>query len=145
MADNMAQSMSQPAPADHVAGVETEEPTIGRLVAEVTRDFQSIVQEVIQLAKSELKVSVSFGGVGAALLGMAAFLVLLGIIILSIALGYFLTMTGLHPAWCFLIVFGGYLLLALILALVGVRKLKKVRPPERAIRQAQGVADTLKR
>lgn len=123
----------------------TEEPTIGRLVADATRDVQSIVQSLIQLVKAELKVSASFGGVGAALIGLAVFLLLLGIVVLSIALGYFLTMTGLHPAWCFLIVFGAYLLLAIIFGLVGVSKLKKIKAPERTIRQAQGIAETVKR
>ena len=134
--------------SDHVTPntpVAAEEPTIGRLVADATRDVQSIVQTLIKLVKAELKMSANFGGVGAALLAVAGFLLLLGIVILSIAFGYFLTMTGLHPAWCFLIVFGVYLLLAATLALVGVRKLKKVRAPERTIHQAQEVAATLKR
>lgn len=122
-----------------------EEPTIGRLVADATRDVSALVQNEIALAKSELKISVKAGGVGAALLGMAGFLSLLGVIMLSIAIAYFIHMTGLHLAWCFLIVFGAYVLLAGVLALVGVKKLKQVRAPERAIHQAQESKQLLKR
>ncbi|HEX6249302.1 MAG TPA: phage holin family protein [Nocardioidaceae bacterium] len=116
---------------------EPDEPTIGRLVADASRDLSSLVQNEIALAKSELKVSVKNGGVGAGLFGGAAFLALLAVVMLSIAFAYFLTMAGLHPAWAFLIVFGAYVLIAALLAFLGVRKVKKVRAPERAIHQAQ--------
>jgi hypothetical protein len=78
-----------------------------------------------------------YGGTGAGLFAGAAFLGLLAVIMLSVAFAYLLSMTGLHLAWCFLIVFGAYLLLAGLMAFVGVKKVKKVRPPERAIHQAQ--------
>jgi hypothetical protein len=51
----------------------------------------------------------------------------------------------LHLAWCFLFVFVFYLVLAGMLGFVGVRKVKKVRAPERAIHQAQESAALLKR
>ena len=122
----------------------TEEPTIGRLVADVTRDMSSLVQHEIQLAKSELKVSVRAGGLGAALLAVAGFILLLVLILGSITIAYFLTMTGLHPAWAFLIVTGAYLLLALLLAFIGVRRFRKVRAPERTIATAKQIPATLK-
>jgi uncharacterized membrane protein YqjE len=115
-----------------------DEPTIGRLVADASRDISTLIRGEIALAKSELKVSVRAGGVGAALLGAAAFLGLLGIILLSVSIAYFIDMIpGINTAVAFLIVFGLYVLLAGILALVGIRKVKQVKPPERAIAQAQ--------
>lgn len=114
-----------------------DEPTIGRLVADASRDISTLLRSEIALAKSELKVSVRTGGMGAALLAVAGFVGLLSLILLSISIAYFIHMAGLHQAWSFLIVFGGYLLVAAILGLVGIRKLKKVGPPERAIEQAQ--------
>jgi hypothetical protein len=116
---------------------EVEEPTIGRLVADASRDISSLLQNEIALAKSELKVSFKNGGAGAGLFAVAGFLAVLAVIMLSVAFAYLLSMTGLHLAWCFLIVFGVYLLLAGLLGYLGVRKVKKVRAPERAIRQAQ--------
>jgi hypothetical protein len=122
-----------------------DDPTLGRLVADATRDISSLVQGEIALAKSELKVSVKAGGVGIGLFAVAAFLGLLAIIMLSVAFAYFLNMTGLDLAWCFLIVFGVYLLIAGVLAFVGLRKVKQVRAPERAIHQAQETKSILKR
>lgn len=122
-----------------------DEPTIGRLVADASRDISSLIHNEIALAKSELRVSIKAGGTGAGLFGGAAFLGLLAVIMLSVAFAYFLSMTGLHLAWCFLIVFGAYLVLAALLGLLGVRKVKQVRGPERAIHQAQEAKTLLKR
>ena len=124
---------------------EVEEPTIGRLVADASRDISSLIQNEIALAKSELKVSFKNGGTGAGLFAVAGFLAVLAVIMLSVAFAYLLSMTDLHLAWCFLIVFGAYMLLAGLLAFVGVRKVKKVRAPERAIRQVQETKTLLKR
>ncbi len=119
------------------------EPTIGQLVADASRDVSSLVQKEIALAKSELKVSVKAGGIGAGLFAAAAFLLLLGVIMLSIAIAYFISMTGLHLAWSFLIVFLLYLLVAGVLGFVGYKKIRQVRAPERAIHQAQETKNTL--
>ncbi len=122
-----------------------EDPTIGKLVADATRDISSLIHNEIALAKSELKVSVKNGGTGAGLFAAAGFLGVLAIIMISVAFAYFLSMTGLHLAWCFLIVFGAYLVLAALLAFVGYRKVRKVRAPERAIKQAKETQSILKR
>lgn len=121
-----------------------DDPTIGRLVADASRDISALVQSEIKLAKSELKVSAKAGGIGAALMFIAGFLGLLIIIMLSIAAAYFLTMTGLHPAWAFLIVSGAYLLLAALLILFGIRALKKIRAPEKTISTAKEIPAALK-
>ena len=120
-----------------------DEPTIGRLVGDATRDLSTLVRSEIALAKSELKVSVKAGGLGLGLFAAAAFIGVLAVIMLSVAIAYFLHMTGLHLAWCFLIVFLLYLLLAGLLAFIGLRSIKKVRAPERAIHQAQETKETL--
>lgn len=133
------------APPNAAPSVRPDDPTIGRLVADATRDVSSLIQNEIALAKSELKVSVKNGGTGAGLFGAAAFLGVLGVIMLSVAFAYFLHMTGLHLAWCFLIVFAVYLLLAGLLAFLGIKKVKKVRAPQRAIHQAQETKQLLKR
>jgi hypothetical protein len=129
----------------HRDPVATEDPTIGKLVVDASRDVSALVRSEIALAKSELKVSVRAGGLSIGLFAGAAFLALLGVIMLSVAIAYFLHMTGLDLAWCFLIVFIAYLLLAGLLGFVGVKKLKKVRPPERAIDQAKQIPSAFKR
>jgi len=121
-----------------------EDPTIGHLVADVSRDLSTLVQHEIQLAKSELKVSARAGGIGAVLLAGAVFLLLLVVILASITIGFFLTMTGMHAAWAFLIVTGVYLLLAVLLVLVGIGRFKKVKAPTRTIQTAKQIPDALK-
>ncbi|MFI5429228.1 phage holin family protein [Aeromicrobium sp. UC242_57] len=121
-----------------------EDPTIGRLVADASRDISALVQAEIQLAKSELRVSAKAGGIGAGMIAVAGFLGLMIIILLSFSFAYFLTMTGLHPAWAFLIVSGAYLLLAVLLILVGIKALKKIRAPQRTIDTAKEIPAALK-
>lgn len=122
-----------------------DDPTLGRLVADASRDISSLLRQEIALAKSELKISVKTGGLGIGLFAGAAFLGVLAVIMLSVAIAYFIAMTGLDLAWCFLIVFVVYLLIAALLGFLGLKKVKQVKAPERAIHQAQETKNILKR
>jgi ABC-type multidrug transport system fused ATPase/permease subunit len=119
------------------------EPSVGHLVAQASRDVSSLLRSEIALAKSEVKISVKAGGIGAALFAVAGFIALLAIVLLSFGIVYLIHLTGLDLAWCFLIVFLLYLLLAALVGFLGFRSVKKVRPPERAIHQAQETKETL--
>jgi hypothetical protein len=132
-----------PAQAGASTPVQRPEPSIGQLVADASRDVSTLVQNEIALVKSELKVSVKAGGLGIALFAAAAFVLVLAVIMVSVAIAYFISMAGLHLAWSFLIVFGLYLVLAVVLGFVGYKKVSKVRAPERAIHQAQETKNTL--
>jgi membrane protein implicated in regulation of membrane protease activity len=121
-----------------------DEPTIGRLIGDALRDITLLLQKVITLAKSELRVSVKAGGIGAAMFLVSAFFGLLIIVMLSISVAYFIVMAGLDPAWAFLIVAGIYLLLAVVLILVGVKLIKKVSAPEKTIAAAKEIPSALK-
>lgn len=136
--------MTSREPVRPIRPEQQDEPTIGRLVADASRDISSLVQAEIALAKSELVVSAKAGGVGAALFVVAGFLGLLVVILLSIAFAFLLSMTGLHPAWSFLIVAGAYVLLAVVLVLVGVRLIKKIRAPQKTIDTARKIPSALK-
>jgi len=120
------------------------EPTIGQLVAAASKDLSALVRSEIQLAQAELKSSVSAAGKGAGMFGGAAFLGLLAIILLSIAAGYGLTATGLHPALAFLIVAVVYLLVAGVLVFVGRNQLGKAKGPRRAIETSKESVEVLK-
>jgi hypothetical protein len=117
------------------------DPTIGRLVHDASKDISTLIQKEIQLAKSELKVSVRAGGAGIGLFAGAAFLMLLAVIMLSVSIAYFINWNGagLSLHWAFLIVFGLYMLLAVLMILIGVRMVKKVRAPARAIEQGKEI------
>jgi membrane protein implicated in regulation of membrane protease activity len=127
--------------------VKDTDPTIGRLVSDASRDISSLITNEIKLAKSELQVSVKAGGLGIGLFAAAGFFAMMSLIMLSVAIAYFINWNGkgLSLHWAFLIVFGFYLLLAGLLALVGLRKVKKVRAPKKAIAQAQETKQVLKR
>ena len=129
----------------HREPVATDDPTIGKLVVDASRDVSALIRSEIALAKSELKVSVRAGGLSLGLFAAAGFLGVLAVIMLSVAIAYFIHFTGLDLAWCFLIVFVLYLLIAGLLAFVGIRKLKQVKAPERAIGQAKEIPSAFKR
>ena len=54
---------------------EPDDPTIGRLVTDASRDISTLISKEIQLAKTELKVSVKNGGIGIGLFAAAVFFV----------------------------------------------------------------------
>ena len=82
---------------------------------------------------------------GIGLFAAAAFLLVLAVIMLSVAIAYFINFTGLDLAWCFLIVFGFYALVAAVLGLIGYRSVRKVRGPEASIEQLKETKAVLKR
>ena len=127
--------------------VKDTDPTIGKLVSDASRDVSSLIRNEIRLAKSEIQVSVKAGGLGVALFAAAAFFAVMALIMLSVAIAYFINWNGhgLSLHWAFLIVFGFYLLVAALLAFIGIRKVKKVRAPEKAIAQANEAKQILKR
>ena len=122
-----------------------DDPTIGKLVGDVSNDVSSLIRSEIALAKTELKFSAKAGGVGLGLFAAAAFLLVLAVIMLSVAIAYFINFTGLDLAWCFLIVFGFYALVAAVLGLFGYRSVRKVRGPEASIEQIKETKAVLKR
>ena len=123
-----------------------DDPTIGKLVADASRDISSLISKEIQLAKSELKVSVKAGGIGVAMFAAAGFVAVLAIIMLSVAIAYFIHWngSGLSLHWAFLIVFALYLGLAGLLVFVGIKKVKQVGPPEKAIEQGREIPKALR-
>jgi len=111
-----------------------DEPTIGRLIVDATSDLSDLIRSEIELAKSEVRISIKVGGMGAALLAVAAFLGVMALIMLSVALAFLLAklpVVGLFLG--FLIVFLLYAVLAGVFGLVGLKKIKRVRAPEQTI------------
>jgi len=135
-----------PVAGAHRADHTVEEPTVGRLVADASGHLSTLIRSEIALAKSELKISLTAGGIGAALLAAAGLLLLLGVIMLSAAFAFALIRWfDLGADWAFLIVFGVYFVLALVLALLGVGRLRKVSAPQRTIDTTKETVATLRR
>ncbi len=126
--------------------IQDGDPTLGKLVMDAQRDISSLISQEIALAKSEIKVSVKHGGLGIGLFAGAAFLALLAVIMLSVSIAYFINWNGdgLALHWAFLIVFGLYLLIAGLLAFIGLRQVKQVKAPEKAIKQGKQIPSALK-
>ncbi|MGL5826505.1 MAG: phage holin family protein [Nocardioides sp.] len=126
---------------------DTGDPTIGQLVTDASRDISTLISKQIELAKSEVKLSVRAGGAGIALFALAAFLVLVALIMGSVAIAYLIHWNGrgLDLHWAFLCVVAFYLIVAGLLGLIGLSKVKKVQSPERSIAQAKETAAVLKR
>jgi hypothetical protein len=119
-------------------------PTVGQLVANASKDLSNLVRSELELAKTELKKTAVTAGTGAGLFAAAAFLGLLVIVLLSIALAYWLTALGLHPAVAFLIVAGIYLLIAAVLVFIGMRTLRSAKGPQRTIETSKESVEALK-
>lgn len=120
------------------------EETLGALFASASRDLTTLVHSEIELAKAEIRQDVQNGAKGGAMFGAAAFLGVLAVILLSIAIAQGLIALGVTPWLAYLIVTVFYLLVAGILVLVGRRAVSKVGPPERTIRTSKDTAAFLK-
>ncbi|HEY2551641.1 MAG TPA: phage holin family protein [Streptosporangiaceae bacterium] len=103
-----------------------DDQTIGNLVSLAVKDVTQLVRCEIDLAKIELKTDVKRLGIGGALLGTAAFVGCLVLMLLSFALAYGLMTVGIWSWASFLIVAGAYVLLAGLAVLIGFTKVRKL-------------------
>ena len=118
--------------------------TIGQLVADISRETSGLVQAEIALAKAELRQAAVHGGVGAGLLGGAAVFGLVGFILLCFTGAYGLIAAGLTPWMAFGIVTLVLFVIAGILALIGMSKMKKIKGPEQTIETSKQSIETIK-
>ncbi len=100
--------------------------SVGDLVALGVKDLTRLVRCEIDLAKLELKADVRRLGLAAALLGVAAFVGCLVLVLLCFALAYGLITLGIWPWAAFLIVSGGCVLLAAIAVAAVALKVRRV-------------------
>jgi hypothetical protein len=121
-----------------VAAVSDERPTVeaslGELVSTATRDMSLLIRQEIDLAKAEVRQTAISAGLGAALLGAAGGLGFFGAIIGSMGIAESINSAGITRGWSFLIVAGGFFLLAGLLGLFGLTRFKRVKGPERTMR-----------
>jgi hypothetical protein len=122
-----------------------QERTLGQLVASATEDISTLVRSEIALAKAELSGQVKKAGLGGGLLAAAAVVAFYSVYFLFTTLAEGIQALGL-PRWLsFLIVTVVMLLVAGVLALLGVRKMKTVNPtPEKTIAEAQQTVAAIK-
>lgn len=114
-----------------------DERTLGQLVSEASQDLSTLVRYEVALAKAEIRDDVRRGAIGGGLFAVVAVLGLFALVTLVIAGAYGLVAAGLAPWLAFLVVTGVLVLVAAILALLAVFQLKRIKPPEKAIRSTR--------
>jgi hypothetical protein len=120
------------------------EQPVGEIIRAISDDVKELVRDEVQLAKAELVPAAKAGGIGAGLLAGAAFFGVSAVFILYFCVVYVLVRLGL-PEWAsFLIVGAALLVLAGVLGAIGVSMIKKVKAPQRAIKQAKETVDAVK-
>ena len=117
---------------------------VGDIIKNITNDMKLLVQDQIELAKTELVPAAKNGGTGAGLFGAAGYFGISASILLYFAAAFGLVAAGLAAWLAFLIVAAALLLIAGILAGIGYLFIKRVRPPERTIAQANLATTELK-
>ena len=115
------------------AGKPADDANLGLLVARVSESASSLIKAEVALAKHELSADAKKAGVGAIAFVIAATMLVLAMPLLLISMAYGLTALGLAPGWAFLIVFGVMLVIAVVVALIGVLRLKRITGPKRAV------------
>jgi uncharacterized membrane protein YqjE len=98
--------------------------SLGDLVALAVGDISQLVRYEVDLAKLELKADARRLGIGAVLLGMAAFVGCLVLMLLCFAFAYGLMALGIWGWASFLIVAGTCVLLAAIAVLIGITRFR---------------------
>jgi hypothetical protein len=120
------------------------DPAVADIIKNITNDVKLLVQDQIELAKVELIPAAKNGGTGAGLFGAAGYFGLSATILLYFAAAFGLVAAGLAAWLAFLIVAAALLLIAAILAGIGYLFVKRVRPPERTIAQANLASTEIK-
>ena len=110
----------------------SSETSVGQLVSNATEQMSQLVRSEVELAKTELAESAKKGGIGAGLFGGA------GTIALYSSFFFFFFLAELLAIWldrwaAFLIVFLIMIVLAGILAFVGLKNVKQVKAPQTTI------------
>ncbi len=118
------------------------EQAVGDIIKSITEDVKLLVRDEMELAKSELMPAAKNGGIGGGLFGAAGYFGICALSILYFAAAFGLVALGLPYPLAFLIVGVALLLIAGVCAGVGYMMIKRIKPPERTIAQAnKTVAD----
>jgi uncharacterized membrane protein YqjE len=120
------------------------EPSVGQLVSDATTHFSTLVHSEIELAKLEVRSAMKNAGTGAGFFAAAAVLLVFSLTFGFIALAEGLVAMGLWRWLAYLIVFGAFLIVVVILGLLGVRKVKKVHGPQKTIETSKDTVAYLK-
>jgi hypothetical protein len=126
------------------AGRHAAEPSVGQLVSDASTHFSTLLHSEIELAKLEVKSSVKNAGTGVGFFAAAGVLLVFSLTFGLIALAEGLVAIGLWRWLAYLAVFGALVLVVAVFVWLGVRKVKRVRAPERTIATSKDTVAYLK-
>lgn len=135
--------MAEPAAKRQSDGARDQ--SIGSLVSLAVSDVSQLIKCEIDLAKLELKKDVTRMGIGGALLGIAAFVGCLILVLLCFAFAYGLITLGIWSWAAFMIVAGVCAVLAGLAVLIGIRLFRKFSGLSKTRRSVQANLALLKR
>ncbi|HEU5267950.1 MAG TPA: phage holin family protein [Jatrophihabitans sp.] len=120
------------------------EPSLGKLVSDASVHMSTLVRSEIELAKLELRTTAKNAGTG-----VGAFIGAAVVFVFSLTFGFLALAEGLVAAglwrWAaYLVVFGLQLVIVALLILIGYRKVKRVKAPEKTIQTTKETVDYLK-
>jgi uncharacterized membrane protein YqjE len=120
------------------------EVSIGELAKDASTHLSTIIRGEVELAKTEIRGSVKNISTGAIMFIAAAVILVFSLTFAFVGLAELLIFFGFWRWAGYAIVFGFFLIIALLLVFLGIRKVKKVRAPERTIATAKDTAQFLK-
>ena len=122
----------------------TDQP-VGDLIKSITDDVKQLVRDEVALAKAELIPAAKNGGIGAGLFAGAGYFAICALSVLYFAAGFGLAELFDWDVWLGLLVVGvALLLVAGICGGIGFMLIKRVKPPEKAIAQANQTVTEVK-
>ena len=126
--------MSTPQPRHAADDLEVTHPSVGTLVKEASTHFSTLIRSELELAKTEVKAEVKKGVTGSGMLAAAGVVAALSFPFFFVFIAELLVDPIGLPRWAaYLIVFAFFMVIAGVLALIGLKKVKKVRAPERTL------------
>lgn len=115
-----------------VRETEVSHPSIGTLVKEATDQLSTLVRSELELAKAEVKGEVKKATAGSVMLIVGGVVALLAMPFLFVAAAEGLA--NAVPRWlAYLIIWALFIVIALALVFLGIKKMKKLRAPQRTI------------
>lgn len=117
---------------------------VGEIIKAISDDVKVLVRDEVQLAKAELVPAAKKAGIGGGLLGAAGYFGICALSILYFCVAFALVEAGLTLWLAFLIVGAALLVIAAVLGGIGFVLVRRVRPPKRAIAQANQTVTQLK-
>ncbi|MGO4594612.1 phage holin family protein [Leifsonia sp. 2TAF2] len=136
---------SEPTPGERARAERARSRSLAQLVSDLPRLIVDLLKAELNHLKAEFAEKAKYAGVGIGLLAGAAFLLFFafGALIAAAILGIAVAL----PAWAAaLIVFGALVVIAVVLALIGIRSFKKMDgvAPSQTIDSIKEDADALK-